>query len=164
LNEETEMQPSDRRSFLRRLTIVLALCALATPTPADADPVIADPKLEEGPHWYSGRRGRLRLRHMATAAAMGASYLTIKLLNSNLAPEACRWCDPPGFDRSTRNALVWDDTGRANMLSNINVYVLAPAVGFGFLIAVHYDAGWAESSTTSSRWPRRSRSLKQSPR
>jgi membrane-associated phospholipid phosphatase len=39
--------------------------------------------------------------------------------------------------------VVWDNTGRAGLFSDINVYVLSPIVGFGLLFASDHDAGWA---------------------
>jgi membrane-associated phospholipid phosphatase len=122
---------------LRRIMIVLVLCVFSLP--AYAEP---EPETQREP-WYAGRPGRRRLQHLAIAGAFGASYLTLVVLKPKLIPDACRWCEPSSIDRSVRNALVWNNTGRANFLSNLDTYVLAPAVGFGLLIAVDHDAGWA---------------------
>ncbi|HSR99559.1 MAG TPA: phosphatase PAP2 family protein [Kofleriaceae bacterium] len=127
-----------RRMALRRVTIAALLCFLVSS--ASAGPV--DP---EGPGpWYAGRPGRNRLLHLAITGAAGLAYLaSVTVLRSSLTPSTCRWCEPPAFDRAVRNAVVWDNTGRAGLLSDVNVYVLSPIVGFGLLIASDHDAGWA---------------------
>jgi membrane-associated phospholipid phosphatase len=88
-------------------------------------------------------RARRRLLHATISAGLGAAWLASDtVLKSTFAPSSCRWCEAPGFDESVRNAVVWHDTGRADLLSNVDVYVLSPAVGFGLLLAVDHDAGW----------------------
>lgn len=62
------------------------------------------------------------------------------MLKPTLAASTCRWCEPPAFDRSVRDALVWDDRKRAHFLSSMDAYVIAPVVGFGLLIASDGDA------------------------
>jgi len=120
---------------LRRTIIVLLLCFLASP--AGADPETSEP-------WYAGHFGRNRLLHVTITAAFGLGYLASEtVFKSRLVAESCRWCEPPAFDRAVRNAVVWDHPGRADLLSNINVYALSPIVGFGLLIASDHDAGWA---------------------
>jgi membrane-associated phospholipid phosphatase len=50
-------------------------------------------------------------------------WLGSELARGELAPDACRWCDPPGFDTSVRNQLRWQNAGVADTAS----YVLAIA-------------------------------------
>lgn len=57
------------------------------------------------------------------------------VLNPKVADE-CRWCDPPGFDRDAREALVSDDTASMHMAGNITAFTAAPASAFGL-------TGWA---------------------
>src|SRR5882762_295819 len=130
------MQTGDHReTALRPVTIVLLLCILASP--AGAEPETPSP-------WYSGHSGRNRLLHLTITASFGLGYLVSEtVLKSRLVASSCRWCDAPAFDRSVRDAVIWDNPGRADLFSNINVYVLSPIVGFGLLIASDYDAGWA---------------------
>ena len=93
--------------------------------------------------WYEGRAGHKRLLHMGITAAVGLSWLLSEtVLKPTFAAAECRWCEAPGFDISVRNALVWGNTGRADLLSNINVYAVSPIVGFGLLVASDHDAGW----------------------
>jgi hypothetical protein len=74
---------------------------------------------------------------------VGLGYLaSVTVLRASLAPSSCRWCEP-AFDRRVSNAVVSDNTGRAGLFGDINVYVLSPIVGFGLLIASDHDAGWA---------------------
>ena len=49
----------------------------------------------------------------------------------------CRWCDPPGFDSSVRDALRWHDTDTANIVS----YVVPLAVEVSVSAAVSVTAG-----------------------
>jgi len=102
-----------------RAATILGLLAIAAPARAD--------------RWWEGPRGRTRILHGAIAATAGAGYLISEIEKSNLAPEHCRWCNPPSFDVSVRNALVWGDRGRAVTLSTITGYVAAPAVGYGLI-------------------------------
>jgi hypothetical protein len=120
---------------LRIAVVSIAVLCLAPVARADPKPEIP---------WYAGSDGHRRLLHLTIAATFGAAYIASEtVLKSTFAPATCRWCEPPGFDRTVRNDIVWGNTGRANMYSNIDAYVLAPIVGFGLLVASDYDAGWA---------------------
>lgn len=138
-------------------TIAIAL-ALVIATPAFADPTQTDPvpgpKANNGepitqelnPYvpWYRGEYGTNRVIHLGVSAGLGVAYLLSEtVLKPTFAPAECRWCAPPAFDTSVRNALVWHDTSRANLFSTLDAYVLAPVVGFGFLIASESDASWS---------------------
>lgn len=80
-------------------------------------------------------------------AGLGAGYLVVQLgFAGQLAADVCRWCEPPSFDASTRNALKWRDTQRADVLSSITGYGLAPAVLLGLT---------AFGRGTQSGWRRR---------
>src|ERR1041385_7661728 len=105
------MQGSDHRRTAVRCAALVSLLGGA----AHADP---------------DDKSRRRLVHLTIAAGLGATRLaTETVLKPMLAPAQCRWCDAPGFDTSVRNAVVWHDTATADLLSNIDVYALAPAVG-----------------------------------
>lgn len=94
--------------------------------------------------WYAGHSGRNRLLHLTITASFGLGYLVSEtVLKSRLVASSCRWCEPPAFDRAVRDAVIWENPGRADLFSNITVYVLSPIVGFGLLVASDYDAGWA---------------------
>jgi membrane-associated phospholipid phosphatase len=101
------------------LASILALGAIAAPAHAD--------------DWWKGPRGRTRILHGAIAATAGVAYLTSEIEKSNLAPEHCRWCNPPSFDVSVRNAILWGNPGRAVTLSTLSGYVMAPTLGYGLL-------------------------------
>ncbi|MEJ7596754.1 MAG: phosphatase PAP2 family protein [Kofleriaceae bacterium] len=89
--------------------------------------------------WYHGKYGRNRVVHLTLTATVGTVWLLSSVLKDQFST-GCRWCEPPGFDRSVRNALVWDNNGRAHMLSNINAYAVGPALGLGLLILSDHDA------------------------
>jgi membrane-associated phospholipid phosphatase len=59
-----------------------------------------------------------------------------------LAPDACRWCELPGIDRSVRDALKWNNTSLPDTLSGLLGFGLVPAVlaGTEALIANHDGA------------------------
>jgi len=96
--------------------------------------------------WYEGPRGRARVIHLSVAAGFGAAFLVSETAaKPALAPDTCRWCDPPGLDKSIRDALVWDDYDEARSLSNLTGYVAVPALGLGLTAAaslVADDASW----------------------
>jgi membrane-associated phospholipid phosphatase len=94
--------------------------------------------------WHAGRRGRTRVIHLSISVGGGLVYLASETaLKSTLAPAACRWCAPPGFDASVRSALVWRDTQTASLLGNLDGYVAAPIVGLGLLELGTLSAGRA---------------------
>jgi len=93
--------------------------------------------------WYRGKYGHNRVVHLGITAGLGLAYLASEtVLKPTFAATTCRWCDPPGFEVSVRDALVWHDTKRASFLSTMDAYVLAPIVGFGLLIVSDSDASW----------------------
>lgn len=106
------------------------------------DPDKKGPEPEPRGPWYKGPRGRKRVLHLSIAAAGGVVFLGSELLKPRLAADTCRWCKPPSFDASVRDALVWDNTRRADVLSTIDAYVVAPIAGITLLALSDYDAGF----------------------
>lgn len=51
-----------------------------------------------------------------------------EVASSSLAPSSCRWCQPPGFDTSVRDALVWSRPGTASTLSDVLLVTLPAGV------------------------------------
>jgi membrane-associated phospholipid phosphatase len=93
--------------------------------------------------WYRGPFAHNRITHVSVTLGFGTAYLLSEtLFKPSLVAATCRWCDPPGFDRSVRNALVWGNTSRASLLSSLDAYVLAPAVGLSLLYISDQDASW----------------------
>jgi membrane-associated phospholipid phosphatase len=115
----------------RVLSTLIVLCFATT--------AVADPKQREP--WYSGERGHKRLLHLSITVGGGLVFLGSEIFKKQIGPSECRWCEPPGFDRSARDAIVWNDTRRADILSTIDAYVVAPIVGIGLLIASDHGAG-----------------------
>ena len=94
--------------------------------------------------WYRGKYGRNRLLHISVTVGLGAVWLAnTTVLKSTFTASDCRWCEPPGFDKSARDAVVWNDAKRAGFLSDMDAYVLAPAIGFTLLIISDRDASWS---------------------
>ena len=119
---------------MRALVVALVLLVGAGQVHADKDYV----------PWYRGKYGHNRIIHLTLTASLGLVYLAqATVLKTTFSPTDCRWCEPPAFDRATRNALVWGDVKRANFLSTMDAYVLAPAVGFTLLIIADRDASWS---------------------
>jgi membrane-associated phospholipid phosphatase len=88
--------------------------ALIQPAPAPAPPELA----------YN-----LWVDATLTAAALGW-WLGSELARPQIAPATCRWCDPPAFDASVRDALRWPATDVATVLSYVTA-TLQPALMFG---------------------------------
>lgn len=113
-----------------RWLAALALVCAASPARAD-DKTGAEPT------------DRTRAYHAALTAAMGAAYLTLNYgINSDLAPTACRWCDPDAFDHAVRDGLVWHDTSAANSLSAATGFVAAPLAAVGLVAIAGGHRGW----------------------
>jgi len=129
-----------------RISLLLVLCAPAiaraqsAPTSASAlPPPPPEPEL------------RYSLATDATITGVAIAYwIGTEALKSHLAPSTCRWCDPPGFDSSIRDALRWDATGPANTISYVVPLAVEPLVVFGLdaLAAGQHDepgAGWIDA-------------------
>jgi membrane-associated phospholipid phosphatase len=100
--------------------VVLVLCLLATTAHADDEP------------WYRGRHGTNRIVHLTIAA--GGTILYPAFGPRELAPDACRWCEPNALDRSVRDALRWDNVGAAGRLSDAGGYLVTPGLAIGALL------------------------------
>ena len=59
-----------------------------------------------------------------SAGVLGS--LGLVLFEKDLAPEDCRWCEPPAFDREIQEKLRWENPDRAHLLSHITGYGLIP--------------------------------------
>ena len=81
--------------------------------------------------WYRDRR---RLLHVSLTLAGGVFFAaTETTFKPDLAPTSCKWCVPPSFDASARNALVWKDRARADQLSTLTGFVLTPTLELGMV-------------------------------
>ena len=86
---------------------------------------------------------------IGVTAAGTVIWLGGELFGGKLASRDCRWCDRNsdgsdnlnGFDSSIRRHLRWANTSRANTLSTVFSFGLAPLAGTGVaaLIAAHDD-------------------------
>jgi membrane-associated phospholipid phosphatase len=85
---------------------------------------------------------RHRLRHaILLGGAVGIYVGWETLAKSQLAPGACRLCRVDSTDLKVRDALVWKNTARANTISNITGYGLAPLSAATLLLFASRDAG-----------------------
>lgn len=130
--------------MVSRSVAALVAIALVSST-AHAEDAAPGPETAPRPEprgpWYKGPQGRKRVLHLSITLAGGVAFLGSELLKSRLGPDNCRWCKPPGFDESVRNALVWDNTRRADILSSIDGYVVAPLAGLTLLYLSDHGAG-----------------------
>jgi membrane-associated phospholipid phosphatase len=60
-----------------------------------------------------------------------AGSATLILLEDQLAPSHCRWCEPPALDEKIRNEIRWANPERAHRLSSFTTYALIPASSLG---------------------------------
>jgi membrane-associated phospholipid phosphatase len=116
----------------------IALCArVAAAEPAAAvEPAAAAEPAAAGPANLEHRE----LHLVGIGVALGL-YISSELGKDSLAPAACRWCQPPGFDDSVRRSLVWGDPTRAATISNVTGYVLSPLGAAGLLLVSSWSTG-----------------------
>jgi membrane-associated phospholipid phosphatase len=58
----------------------------------------------------------------AAVALSGLGFvLAAEATPGTFMPAQCRWCEPPGFDRSVRDALRWSNPGSASTLSHVEL-------------------------------------------
>jgi membrane-associated phospholipid phosphatase len=78
------------------------------------------------------------------ASVTGAMLLSVGLLaiyQPEILPAGCRWCEPPAFDSSVRDALLWRDGARtADILSTVLVAVV-PTSALTYLLLSANGAG-----------------------
>jgi membrane-associated phospholipid phosphatase len=122
---------------LARTTVVVTLLVLVAPvaraqsTPPEAPP---GPTTEVAPATAAPSVVDLQYSLRTDLAITGGSiafWIGTEALKSHLAPSTCRWCDPPGFDSSVRDALRWHDTETANVISYIIPLGVEPLALFG---------------------------------
>jgi membrane-associated phospholipid phosphatase len=73
--------------------------------------------------------------------AGGAAFLALELTKAELAPRQCRWCNPPGIDTATRDALRWSNPSVPGALSYVTGYALAPLAAYGLDAVVVLTSG-----------------------
>jgi membrane-associated phospholipid phosphatase len=110
------------RRFALASAALLSSFALRAPTAA-AEPPAADARDDED-------RG---VHLIGLGVAVGLDVVSEVAFKDALAPDACRWCAPPGFDASVHDHLIWDNPKRAASLSNLTAFVLAPLGAAGLL-------------------------------
>ena len=78
---------------------------------------------------------------------LAASTLTLMLLDKNLAPLDCKWCDPGAVDGNVSRSILWSNPTTANTISNVMQFLVpAGVMGFGLIQGYRYDdpaAGWS---------------------
>lgn len=121
------------------VVLLLARGAFADP-PLDPALQPKPPPIESRGPWYRGPYARNREINLAITGALGLYLLQGTLFDTTLLPSACRWCEPPGFDKAARNLLVWTNKSRADTISSYEAYVFSPIVGLTLLIASDSDA------------------------
>ncbi|HEU0036678.1 MAG TPA: phosphatase PAP2 family protein [Kofleriaceae bacterium] len=90
---------------------------------------------------HAERSDTVRAIHAGGIATFGVGYLVVELkLKAKLVPDGCRhWCSPPRIDQGARETLVWNNTQRADTISDITGYYSAPIVSMGLLVASTAD-------------------------
>ncbi|HSD89216.1 MAG TPA: phosphatase PAP2 family protein [Kofleriaceae bacterium] len=85
--------------------------------------------------WYRGRYGKNRIVHLSIAVGGSILHIATGPAEGRLSADACRWCDPTGLDKATREALVWNDRNLAKTLSNADAYGAVPAFSVSLVLA-----------------------------
>ena len=82
-----------------------------------------------------------------TTGVLGASTIALLLLNKQLAPVQCRWCEPGTIDGNLSKSITWANPQAADTLSNVMQFAVPVGVmGFGLIQAYRFDdpaAGWS---------------------
>jgi membrane-associated phospholipid phosphatase len=134
-----------------RISLLLALVA---PASARAQTVPPEPAALAPDMILPVRPPELQYSLVTDATITGAAvafWIGTEVFKSHIAPSTCRWCDPPGFDSSVRDALRWNDTGAANTISYIVPLGIEPLAIFGLdALAAHRDrappnAAWVDA-------------------
>lgn len=74
------------------------------------------------------------VRDGAITGAAAVTMLSLYAAQDQLAPERCRWCEPPGVDARISRALRWGDAEAAARTSDALALALgAGALGYGLL-------------------------------
>ena len=124
------------------LVLVLSAAgAAAQPDPGEdatdaADPITPPPT----PVSTFELRYELWLDASITGACM-AWWITSEILKSQLAPEECRWCNPPGIDRDVHDGLAWSSLGTPDTVSYITALAMSPLFVFGLDLLAAYNEG-----------------------
>jgi membrane-associated phospholipid phosphatase len=101
---------------------------------------------QEPQRWHKGGH---RVAHLALTTVGAGLYLTSEyVVKDELAPHSCHWCVPPSVDTTVRDAVRWDNIDRADQLSNLTGFILAPVAAVG-LVTI---AGWDTGGDETSRW------------
>jgi len=78
---------------------------------------------------------------------LAVSTLTLLLLNNQLAPLDCKWCEPGPIDGDISRSVLWSNPTAANTVSNVMQFAIPVGVmGFGLLQGYLHDdpaAGWS---------------------
>lgn len=121
---------------VERLRPLLVLVLLAGTARAEPEP--------------RGPRARHRTAHLLVTAGAGLALAVTELgIKPSLAPEQCRWCDPPWFDRRLRNAVLWSHPAKAQAASDITVVVAATgSLTITALDALANDPTWSDRLDT----------------
>lgn len=77
--------------------------------------------------WYRGEHGTNRVVHLSLTTVGLIAYPLFLYVEKHRSLAVCRWCDPTGLDRVTRDALRWDDHAKtAARISDVTAYGVAP--------------------------------------
>jgi membrane-associated phospholipid phosphatase len=85
----------------------------------------------------------------SVTAAAAALWIGSEALKADLAPSACRWCDPGSLDAWARGKLVWGDVKAAQRASDVLAFAVLPAAAAAnALLSAHAagdtSAGWVD--------------------
>src|SRR3954466_498970 len=79
----------------------------------------------------AGAHPRRKL-HAGLTIVGGTIYVVSEaFVKEQLAPDTCRWCNPPSLDTAIRDVAKWHDVETANTASNFSGFILAPVMTVG---------------------------------
>jgi len=90
---------------------------------------------------------------ISIAAGGAALWMTSQILQPQLAPSSCRWCDTSlhGLDRAIKFSFRWNNTKLADTVSNVTGFGLTPLAMFGLQAGIDLANGskpidWAKDA------------------
>jgi hypothetical protein len=133
------LRPRPRGAFAVAIALAVGLLVLgAAPRPAGAQGTDDD----HGAGAFSVDR-TVALGIILTGGV--GWVLSEGVFKDELAPSACRWCEPNALDEGVRDALLWERVGAARRGSDVAAFVVAPLVGFGLVSGIAWQDGASRS-------------------
>lgn len=127
---------------LPAVAAAIAILLSAGPARSEAPPPMTSPALATESQARHDLRPRLTL-DLGTQLWWTGSLLVLagatQLLSDQIAPAACRWCEPPQLDVWARRLFLWQDTRRATDIGNALIVAVPVGAALALGLMAHAD-------------------------